>query len=131
VSSAGRVRRLDAYDRGLGGRGVGVGWGAPLTGSMLSFIVVVSGGDTRCVNQQKRRPMTPMRPQCTPNARSALLACMEYMEDHLADWLGEELAGYGEEDYLVIDCPGALGLGLGGRVGLGVEAGVGVGIGWS
>lgn len=37
---------------------------------------------------------------------SALLAAMEYMEDHLADWLGEELAGYGDEDYLVLDCPG-------------------------
>jgi hypothetical protein len=32
---------------------------------------------------------------------------MEYMEDHLTDWLGEELAGYGDEDYLVLDCPGA------------------------
>jgi hypothetical protein len=31
---------------------------------------------------------------------------MEYMEDHLTDWLGEELAGYGDEDYLVLDCPG-------------------------
>lgn len=34
---------------------------------------------------------------------------MEYLEDHLADWLGEELAGYGDEDYLVLDCPGACG----------------------
>ena len=32
---------------------------------------------------------------------------MEYLEDHLPDWLGEELAGYGDEDYLVVDCPGA------------------------
>jgi hypothetical protein len=31
---------------------------------------------------------------------------MEYMEDNLEEWLGEELEGYGEEDYLVFDCPG-------------------------
>ena len=35
-----------------------------------------------------------------------LLYCMEYMEDNLEEWLGEELEGYGEEDYLVFDCPG-------------------------
>ncbi|KIY94452.1 hypothetical protein MNEG_13509 [Monoraphidium neglectum] len=38
----------------------------------------------------------------------ALLAAMEYMEDHLDDWLGEELGGYGDEDYLVLDCPGQI-----------------------
>ncbi|GBF90441.1 hypothetical protein Rsub_03437 [Raphidocelis subcapitata] len=37
-----------------------------------------------------------------------LLAAMEYLEDHLQDWLGEELGGYGDEDYLVIDCPGQI-----------------------
>jgi hypothetical protein len=34
---------------------------------------------------------------------------MEYMEDHLEEWLGEALEGYGEEDYLVFDCPGEWG----------------------
>lgn len=31
---------------------------------------------------------------------------MEYLEDHLDEWLGQELEPYGEEDYLFIDCPG-------------------------
>ncbi|KAI8468028.1 MAG: GPN-loop GTPase [Monoraphidium minutum] len=44
--------------------------------------------------------------QLGPNG--GLLAAMEYLEDHLEDWLGEELAGYGDEDYLVLDCPGQI-----------------------
>lgn len=31
---------------------------------------------------------------------------MEYLEDNLEDWLGEELEAYGDDDYLVFDCPG-------------------------
>jgi hypothetical protein len=46
------------------------------------------------------------RTRTPPPTPSALLAAMEYLEDHLGDWLGEELAGYGDEDYLVLDCPG-------------------------
>ncbi|GIL61781.1 hypothetical protein Vafri_16166 [Volvox africanus] len=37
-----------------------------------------------------------------------LLYCMEYLEDNLHEWLGEELEGYGEDDYLVFDCPGQI-----------------------
>ncbi|EFJ47752.1 hypothetical protein VOLCADRAFT_81366 [Volvox carteri f. nagariensis] len=37
-----------------------------------------------------------------------LLYCMEYLEDNLHEWLGEELEGYGDEDYLVFDCPGQI-----------------------
>ncbi|MEW5301447.1 MAG: hypothetical protein WDW38_001181 [Sanguina aurantia] len=37
-----------------------------------------------------------------------LLYCMEYLEDNLEEWLGEELEGYGDEDYLVFDCPGQI-----------------------
>jgi Conserved hypothetical ATP binding protein len=33
---------------------------------------------------------------------------MEYLEEALDDWLAEELEGFGEDDYLVFDCPGAL-----------------------
>lgn len=33
---------------------------------------------------------------------------MEYLEDNLQDWLAEELEGYGEDDYLVFDCPGQI-----------------------
>lgn len=36
---------------------------------------------------------------------------MEYLEDNLEEWLGQELEGYGEEDYLVFDCPGQVGQG--------------------
>ncbi|GLC42341.1 hypothetical protein PLESTB_000657600 [Pleodorina starrii] len=37
-----------------------------------------------------------------------LLYCMEYLEENLHEWLGEELEGYGEDDYLVFDCPGQI-----------------------
>lgn len=37
-----------------------------------------------------------------------LLYCMEYMEDHLDEWLGAALEGYGDDDYLVFDCPGQI-----------------------
>ncbi|EIE23927.1 hypothetical protein COCSUDRAFT_28525 [Coccomyxa subellipsoidea C-169] len=37
-----------------------------------------------------------------------LLYCMEYLEESLEDWLGEQLQGYGEDDYLVFDCPGQI-----------------------
>jgi len=38
----------------------------------------------------------------------ALLACMEYLEEELEDWLSEELEPYGDEDYLLFDCPGQI-----------------------
>lgn len=31
---------------------------------------------------------------------------MEYLEENLEDWLSGELEGYGDDDYLVFDCPG-------------------------
>ncbi|KAL6775988.1 hypothetical protein ACKKBG_A19345 [Auxenochlorella protothecoides x Auxenochlorella symbiontica] len=37
-----------------------------------------------------------------------LLYCMEFLEDNLSDWLEEELQGYGEDDYLLFDCPGQI-----------------------
>mmetsp|Transcript_26426 Transcript_26426/g.57647 ORF Transcript_26426/g.57647 Transcript_26426/m.57647 type:complete len:277 (+) Transcript_26426:143-973(+) len=37
-----------------------------------------------------------------------LLYCMEYMEDNMDEWLGEQLEGYGDDDYLVFDCPGQI-----------------------
>lgn len=36
----------------------------------------------------------------------ALLYCMEFLQDSLDDWLGGELSAYGEDDYLLFDCPG-------------------------
>lgn len=33
---------------------------------------------------------------------------MEYLEESLEEWLGEELAGYGDDDYLIFDCPGQI-----------------------
>jgi hypothetical protein len=35
---------------------------------------------------------------------------MEYLEDNLEEWLSEELEGYGDDDYLVLDCPGQVGI---------------------
>ena len=29
-----------------------------------------------------------------------LLYCMEYLEENLEEWLGEELAAYGDDDYI-------------------------------
>lgn len=37
-----------------------------------------------------------------------LLYCMEYLEENLEEWLGEELAAYGDDDYLIFDCPGQI-----------------------
>ena len=37
-----------------------------------------------------------------------LLYCMEYLEENLDDWLGEELSGFGEDDYVLFDCPGQI-----------------------
>jgi len=44
--------------------------------------------------------------QLGPNG--ALMYCMEFLEENLDDWLAEELEAYGEEDYLIFDCPGQI-----------------------
>lgn len=45
---------------------------------------------------------------CLLMLRSGLLYCMEYLEDNIQDWLSEELESFGEDDYLVFDCPGQI-----------------------
>ena len=37
---------------------------------------------------------------------SALFYCMEHLEDSLDDWLGDELASFTDDDYILFDCPG-------------------------
>jgi hypothetical protein len=37
-----------------------------------------------------------------------LLYCMEFLEDCIEDWLADLLEGYGEEEYLIFDCPGEI-----------------------
>jgi hypothetical protein len=37
-----------------------------------------------------------------------LMYCMEFLEDNIEDWLADELEGFGEDDYLVFDCPGEI-----------------------
>lgn len=46
----------------------------------------------------------------SPDALSnrGLVYCMEFLEESLEDWLGDELEAYGEDDYLVFDCPGQI-----------------------
>lgn len=44
--------------------------------------------------------------QLGPNG--GLLYCMEYLEDSLEDWLHEVLNDYGDDDYLIFDCPGQI-----------------------
>ena len=39
---------------------------------------------------------------------SGLLYCMEYLEENLEEWLGGELEAYGDDDYLIFDCPGQI-----------------------
>jgi hypothetical protein len=34
---------------------------------------------------------------------------MEYLEENLEEWMSAELEGYGDDDYLVFDCPGQVG----------------------
>jgi hypothetical protein len=76
-----------------------------------SFLQVRKSNQTQQPQPNTTNQQTQSTNKSKPNTtkRSALLAAMEYLEDHLADWLGEELAGYGDEDYLVLDCPGACG----------------------
>jgi hypothetical protein len=33
---------------------------------------------------------------------------MEYLEENMDEWLGEALAAYGDDDYLLFDCPGQI-----------------------
>jgi hypothetical protein len=33
---------------------------------------------------------------------------MEYLEEEMDDWFGDQLQGYGEDDYLLFDCPGQI-----------------------
>ena len=33
---------------------------------------------------------------------------MEYLEENLDEWLGEELSSFGDDDYLIFDCPGQI-----------------------
>ncbi|EFN59536.1 hypothetical protein CHLNCDRAFT_48498 [Chlorella variabilis] len=44
--------------------------------------------------------------QLGPNG--GLLYCMEYLEENLEEWLGAELEAYGDDDYLLFDCPGQI-----------------------
>mmetsp|Transcript_7305 Transcript_7305/g.21552 ORF Transcript_7305/g.21552 Transcript_7305/m.21552 type:complete len:271 (+) Transcript_7305:381-1193(+) len=37
-----------------------------------------------------------------------LVYCMEYLEESLDEWLGDELEAFGEDDYVVFDCPGQI-----------------------
>lgn len=47
-----------------------------------------------------------MEMQLGPNG--GLLYCMEYLEENLEEWIGEELEAYGDDDYLLFDCPGQI-----------------------
>lgn len=38
----------------------------------------------------------------------SLMYCMEYLEDNIENWFDDEMKGYGEDDYLVFDCPGQI-----------------------
>jgi len=35
-----------------------------------------------------------------------LMYCMDYMLECRADWLDDILSGFGDEDYVLFDCPG-------------------------
>lgn len=38
----------------------------------------------------------------------ALMYCMEYLEDSIEEWLAVELEAFGDDEYLVFDCPGEI-----------------------
>lgn len=38
----------------------------------------------------------------------ALMCAMEFLEEHIPDWLAPELEGFAEDDYVVFDCPGQI-----------------------
>lgn len=37
-----------------------------------------------------------------------LIYCMEYFEDNLEYWFDKEISHYGEDDFLIFDCPGQM-----------------------
>lgn len=37
-----------------------------------------------------------------------LIYCMEYLQEHMDEWLGEQLEDYIDDDYLLFDCPGQI-----------------------
>ena len=39
---------------------------------------------------------------------TALSPLAEYLEDNLEDWLQEVLSDYGDDDYVLFDCPGQI-----------------------
>lgn len=45
--------------------------------------------------------------ECELGPNGGLLFCLEYLEENV-EWLMEALEPYGEEDYLLIDCPGQI-----------------------
>jgi hypothetical protein len=38
----------------------------------------------------------------------SLIYCMEFLEENIEGWFAEEISGYGEGDFLIIDCPGQI-----------------------
>jgi len=38
----------------------------------------------------------------------SLMYCMEFLEDNIDEWFVEKLQCYGENDYLIFDCPGQI-----------------------
>ena len=45
--------------------------------------------------------------ECELGPNGGLLFCLEYLEENV-EWLMEALEAYGEEDYLLVDCPGQI-----------------------
>lgn len=46
--------------------------------------------------------------ECKLGPNGALVYAMEYFEEHIEDWFGEVFEDFGDDDYLVFDCPGQI-----------------------
>ena len=46
--------------------------------------------------------------ECKLGPNGALIYAMEFLEEHLHDWFAHEFEDFGDEDYVVFDCPGQI-----------------------
>ena len=59
------------------------------------------------VNVQDLISVTEVMEELGLGPNGGLVYCMEYLLEN-TDWLEEQLSSFGEDDYLILDCPGQI-----------------------
>ena len=87
-----------------------VGGGARMGGKVLVMVCMPSQAPASVLHSMVTSLHCPalLLPRSRSPPCSGLLYCMEYLEDNLEEWLGGELEPYGDDDYLLFDCPGQI-----------------------